>query len=438
MPVRELFSNITLFTTTKIGYPEYITVIFGVFLLLSIYFIVKTKRNLKKITTLFNLIAIGLLFSLVVFALPQFRVQQDDIQPQKATDNDRYLISTSRNWEGDIYYIIVDRYPGAESLRALYKYDNSPFVNNLSQRGFWVINHSRSNYAETILSLSSSLNMQYHDAPLTEERMAKKIEDNNVMQFLKNQGYSIIFFRSTYMYTNENRNADLEYNDRFVETGNNFQESLMLNSFFLRVTNRLSNTLFGYQILFPKSAQNVSKYTENTFKNLTSIPLRPGKKFIFAHIEMSEPLNLRNYSGNETKDQERNSKINNDEKYIRTIEYNNFLITETVDEIIKKSRTPPIIIVQSDHGVGYRRGIDDPGFVQQWTYLDSDDYIPNNFNAYYLPEGGDSIVYPSITPVNSFRLIFNYYFNTSYERLEDKTYIRDRSGVREIYWLNSS
>lgn len=440
IPLRGLFNNITLFTIPKIGYPEYITVIYGVFFLLFIYFLIVTKRDLNVLTILFNFVAIGLLLSLVIFALPQITSHHDSITPSlKETTSEGYMNNISRNWDGDIYYIIIDRYPGAESLRALYKYDNRPFMDNLTQTGFRVINHSRSNYAETILSLPSSLNMQYLEAPLTEQRMANQIEDNSVMQFLKERGYSVVFFRSTYMYTNENRNADLEFNDRFIETDNNFQKTLMLNSYFLRVTNKMSSIIFGYQIFYPKSPSK-NDYTNNTIKNITTIPELPGKKFVFAHIEIPQLINSTLDYNNDNKDKNTEQKIQfaTDENYISNLKKFNPIILQMTDEIIKKSRTPPIIIIQSDHGVKYRPGIDNPEFVQQWTYLDSDDYIPNNFNAYYLPEGGDSVIYPSITPVNSFRLIFNYYFNTNYERLEDKTYIRDRSGLREIYWLNSS
>ena len=44
------------------------------------------------------------------------------------------------------------------------------------------------------------------------------------------------------------------------------------------------------------------------------------------------------------------------------------------------------------------------------------------FNAYYLPDQNTGLIYDSVTPVNSFRLILNTYFNTSYELLEDKSY----------------
>ena len=43
-------------------------------------------------------------------------------------------------------------------------------------------------------------------------------------------------------------------------------------------------------------------------------------------------------------------------------------------------------------------------------------------NAYYLPEEGKKLLYESITPVNTFRIIFNYLFNTEFEILNDKSY----------------
>src|SRR6266849_1590823 len=43
-------------------------------------------------------------------------------------------------------------------------------------------------------------------------------------------------------------------------------------------------------------------------------------------------------------------------------------------------------------------------------------------NAYYLPGGGSSALYDTITPANSFRVVFNYYFQAGLPLLEDKCY----------------
>ena len=39
-----------------------------------------------------------------------------------------------------------------------------------------------------------------------------------------------------------------------------------------------------------------------------------------------------------------------------------------------------------------------------------------------MPQGGDSLLYDSITPVNTFRLIFDFYFGTDHGLLDDYYY----------------
>jgi hypothetical protein len=43
-------------------------------------------------------------------------------------------------------------------------------------------------------------------------------------------------------------------------------------------------------------------------------------------------------------------------------------------------------------------------------------------NAYYVNEQAKQDLYPTITPVNTFRVIFNHYFGTTYPLLEDLSY----------------
>ena len=43
-------------------------------------------------------------------------------------------------------------------------------------------------------------------------------------------------------------------------------------------------------------------------------------------------------------------------------------------------------------------------------------------NAYYLPGGGEQHLYESITPVNTFRVILNHYFDHNLELLPDRSY----------------
>ena len=89
---------------------------------------------------------------------------------------------------------------------------------------------------------------------------------------------------------------------------------------------------------------------------------------------------------------------------MKNVDINNF--KDTIDKILSKSPNTPIIIIQGDHGFWFLSG--EKGKKKSHTIL----------NAYLLPGGGGEKLYPSITPVNSFRLLFYEYFGTRYKLIE--------------------
>ena len=99
--------------------------------------------------------------------------------------------------------------------------------------------------------------------------------------------------------------------------------------------------------------------------------------------------------------------------YIDQLQFANKKILESIDEILLNSDTSPIIILQSDHGSEFPDSASMENKIKEKMA---------NFNSYYLPYGGEEILYDEITPVNSFRVIFNYYFDGDYEILEDSSY----------------
>jgi hypothetical protein len=75
-------------------------------------------------------------------------------------------------------------------------------------------------------------------------------------------------------------------------------------------------------------------------------------------------------------------------------------IEDIVRQILDNSETEPIIIIQGDHGKeGNNRS--------------------KILNLYYFPNQDYSALYPSITPVNSFRIVLNQFFDFDYPLKED-------------------
>ena len=107
------------------------------------------------------------------------------------------------------------------------------------------------------------------------------------------------------------------------------------------------------------------------------------------------------------------------EEYIRgyreQLAYMNSLILESIEGIFEGSEQPPIIILQADHG---------PGAYLDWDSFDRSDLSERIaiLNTIYFPDQDFSALYPSVTPVNMFRIVFNEFFQTDYRLLEDKSF----------------
>ena len=78
-----------------------------------------------------------------------------------------------------------------------------------------------------------------------------------------------------------------------------------------------------------------------------------------------------------------------------------------------------MILLQGDHGFGMFEG-DHPVALEEARPEQVEDRI-QVFGAYRFP-GESVILWPGITPVNIFRVLFNIYFDRELDPLRDRTY----------------
>lgn len=333
----------------------------------------------------------------------------------------------------DIYYIILDGYARKDVQETIYDIHEFPLHEFLAEKGFYVAEDAHSNYAYTAQSVSASLNMDYLDQLIqvdpnlnSREPLQDLIEKSRVVQTLREQGYTIVTFESGYAPT------EIQAADAFVRSSlpgemNDFERGLLSGSVMILSVDRMMPVIYRQKIL-------------NRFDLLATQAAVEGPKFVFLHLTVPHPPFLFDEQGRPvvvTGQQDADGRdvgvnkmdgsffIGGREAYLRgyrgQLLFVNQKIMAAIDAILAQSKTRPVIILQSDHGPG--------------AYLDLASFeetcVGERFsilNAYYLPEEAQQDLYPDITPVNSFRLLFNHLFGAEHALLPDRSYfnVEDR------------
>jgi len=436
-------------------------IVLGAVLAVIIFFVVKAPRDLRTFTKFLNVVALTLLLlaganlgasGVKTFLMPTLRVKQDErakqaASPQAASGTSEFqhkaflpaiarmervepanlqefIVSWQQNMETegvlsgagpDIYYIIVDAYARADILEEVYGFDNSTFLSPLEERGFYVADKSVSNYPQTALSLASSLNFTYLDkiveqiGAYTNDRtpLELMISESKVSSFLRNNGYTSMAFETGYAPT-DLTNADMYLSPSKWWKSSEFQEALIALT-PLHLSPKTGSDFRRDRILY-------------AFDHIADATQVEGPTFVFAHITAPHFPFIFDEEGNPI---EPPSGVGSrsDYEYDEYLEgYTNQLIfvtkrlEATLDQILAQSPDPPIIIVQADHGPAAE-------LDSSWSVEES--FVPERMsilNVYYFPDRDYEALYESITPVNTFRVIFNEFFGTDYELLEDRSF----------------
>ena len=395
--------------------PHWIFLIpFLVIIILGFIYCLKTKLKLNNITTILNVMTITFIvvlsFQLLDYNFNPNYIFEDDIDVST-----EFNLTNDLEEYPDIYYIILDAYAGEGILQNTFNYDNYEFIDFLNNNGFHTLQETQSNYPISFLSLSSSLNMQYVNFYADEvgidsqdRRLPYNLFHNNrVMQILESNGYSTINFDSNWGPTNKLEIA----NQNLCE-----QEPFINSEIFVMV---MSNTILKpvYLDIFLQNDRErimciFSELPEIQFKSKTPI-------FAFAHIMLPHEPYVWGPNGEHKKIDTLNMLTIEGDKsgYVDQLIFTNKMVQKMIEEILDSERQK-IIIIQSDHGSSY-----------PWDWKNPTDKMIYdrmfNINYILLPDNNEEILYDSITPVNVFRVLFNTYFNTNFEILEDRVFFSE-------------
>ena len=397
---------------------------YTVFAILGTYYFVKTNRKLNDVTRIANVMAItAIVFVFLNIGIYNFENYYDDFQEE---NSNHVVLGNDFKKTPDIYYIIMDEYASLKTLENFYDYDNSDFIKFLEEKGFYVTKNSHSNYAQTSTSLASTLNMKYlnylSDKVKNESKdhgiLYQMLDNNLVMRIFKSAGYEIYNISSGAWNTgnlniaNEHlcsKNENMDFHTLYQ-----LKQTSVLRAFDIFVkepTSRFMHQEHRDRILCQ-------------FDEITEIKQRTDKPvFVFMHILSPHDPFVFGPNGEEvdykytfglTTEMTGLPPSEENKAYRDQVIYLTKILQQTIDKLTENSDNPPIIILQSDTGPGinYKDATKEVTEIVRMSI----------FNAYYFPDEKYDLLYHDITPVNSFRVVFDSQFQTNNGLLKDKVF----------------
>lgn len=385
---------------------------------LFLFVVILTLAGLRKVhfesaVLPLNIISIGLLIYPLFLVVRWESLHSNPVQG-KAIGPDPVVHIPAGETLPDIYYIMPEDYGRVDLLQSMDQIDIREFMQFLTNNGFYVAGCSQSNYAmESELSLGSALNMEYLQ-DLSQKFNAKNLDQGpiwNAIRYsaisadLKKVGYKTVAYATGFAWS-ELTNSDLYFAPSLLWSDLTSFEIQLLRTTPIR---RLED--IGVLNLNKIDGERYRERTMLDFNSAATLARMPGPKFVFMHIiSPHEPFVL----GPDGKpidpapfmDQ---NQLYTQEQYIRgfrlAVPFVNMELERTITTLITKSSRPLVIILQTDTGPMFTTGSD----------------MFKILNAYYMPRHTGQL-YPGISPVNTFRVVLNAYFNANMPLLNDQSY----------------
>ncbi len=383
---------------------------------------IKNTQTPEKINLILNYVAIGLVLFVTAAAILRMP-EQGKIEPVKQLTETAAPSSADEKYP-DIYYIIMDGHARSDYMKKTFNYDDSVFIDKMRSMGFYIPAKAKANYPETLLSFASFLNCDYLDKlikldPASDDRVVVKdqIKKKSALGYLKDKGYTVIIFPSINVTNAMKAGADYIMTPAALTFGE-FEYMIFSTS----VISAVSGFFHEGE---PPAYQARRESIRYDFKYIPETAKMGSPKVVFAHIVCPHPpfvfdaqggavINTKpiNFADGDHSDFSTEEYV---EKYGAQARFIDDMTVKMVENLMKNMKKNSIIIIHGDHGSGSHLNWED------YTKTDFGERL-SIFSAYYLPGGGDKLLYPGISPVNNFRLIQKFYFGEKINLLPDKSY----------------
>ena len=352
-----------------------------IFVLSTTYF-VKSRKNFESAIKIANVITITLVLVVAI----------------------QFVIPDAYAEKPNVYHIILDEYTDNEILLKKFNYDNKKFLEFLNKNGFYIPNKSFSTFGSTPGELELILNMDYPREIGWVSDSYQALNNNKVMSVFSDQNYSIIETNSMMRWKNfSDVDTKLCYDTNFI------------NSEFLDQVLRKSIIRYFLEQHHNDTRRDTVRCTFNELSEIAS--QSSGPKYIFSHIYVPHPPFLFGPNGeNVIPDHREISGLQsweNPQGYINQLIYATNQVSIVVKNIVKNDPTA-VIILQGDTG----------------TLTGTDTFMTTMKDVYQVHSILYAVRIPDVNnleymvPVNTYRIIFNNYFNMDYEYLEQHSYAR--------------
>ena len=386
--------------------------IFIPIVILGIIFISR-KKITSKVTTTMNVVGFVILLS-IISQIGIFYLEHNASVDEVKSYFDIEIPIINENQKPNIYVIILDSYPGELRLNDFYNYDNSEYYQQLRERGFYLQTSTFSNYAHTEYSVPSMLNLNYLDSIIKEKKFQNLLlmkdlsTDSIVADIFRENGYKLFSYGvNDYTYLKDGKNLCKE---------KSILNDAILNTFYS--TYVPINSIRNFLVMNDSNRADEILCTIDSLKNFNSKVDEPF--FIYAHIMFPHRPYIFDSSGNVIDEITENDKIKF--AFLDQVKFANKFSIEIIDSIQNKDPNS-VIILTADHSD--RIGLGDNEIK---NYIAS----MNVMTALSFP-GKNPPIQEKITNVNLFRILFNTYFDTEFEILENRIFWYDPHNPYERY-----